>query len=172
MINKVLSRCAPVLMIAVVAGLGFADEPQQKQSPKSPSIEGTYKLVSRKLSDGTTLSGSDIVGLLTYTKTHRNFNIAWKDNAGKHKSFSVVSTYQLSAKEYTETTLLIISNDEIDGAGINYTMTGSTQTVPVTMNAGRIAFKMPFDPVSAVFEGNAFTGTNQGVFVDSWIKVD
>ena len=172
MISKVLSRCAPALLIAVLATLGFADEPQQKQSPKSPSIEGTYKLISRKLSDGTMLRKPDIVGLLTYTKTHRNFNIAWKDSTGKHKSYSVVSTYKLTSTNYTETILLIISNDEKGGEGIKYTMTGSTQTVPVTMKDGRIAFKMPFDPVSAVFQGNTFTGTNEGVFVDSWKKVD
>ena len=117
------------------------------------------------------LSGPDIVGLITYTKTHRNFNIAWKDNTGKYRSYSVVSTYKLTSTEYTETALLIISNDEIGGKGITYTMTGSTQTVPVKMDGGRIEFKMPFDPVSAVFDGDKFIGIREEVFVDSYEKV-
>jgi hypothetical protein len=44
-------------------------------SAQTPSIEGTYQLISRKLSDGTVLSPPHIMGLFTYTKTHRNFNI-------------------------------------------------------------------------------------------------
>jgi hypothetical protein len=36
-------------------------------SAQAPSIEGTYKLLSRKLPDGTTLSPPNIMGLFTYT---------------------------------------------------------------------------------------------------------
>ena len=45
-------------------------------SAQAPSIEGTYQLISRKLPDGTMLSPPDIMGLFTYTKTHRNFHIS------------------------------------------------------------------------------------------------
>lgn len=172
MISKVLSCCATALFIAGVANPGSAAEPQKEESPKFPSIEGTYKLVSRKLSDGKVLTGPDIVALITFTKTHRNFNVAWKDSTGKHRSYSVVSTYKLTSTEYTETALLIISNiDETGDKGITYTMTGSTQTVPVKMEGGRIEFKMPFDPVTAVFEGDKFIGIREGVFVDTYEKV-
>ena len=58
------------------------------------NIEGTYKLVTRVLSDGTRLKAPDIVGLMTFTKTHRNFNLVWVDKDGKHFSYSVVSTYK------------------------------------------------------------------------------
>ena len=46
-------------------------------------IEGTYQLVSRKLPDGTVQSPPNIMGALTYTKTHRNFNVIWKEAQGK-----------------------------------------------------------------------------------------
>ena len=51
------------------------------------------------------------MGLWTYTKTHRNFNIVQKDAAGKFRSFSLVSTYTLTATEYTETLLFSIRTD-------------------------------------------------------------
>ena len=35
------------------------------------------------------LSPPDIMGLFTYTKTHRNFNIVLKDATGNFRSFSV-----------------------------------------------------------------------------------
>ena len=170
MISKVLSRCAAASVIAGIASLGFAAEPHQEPSPP-PSIEGTYKLLSRTFSDGKVLGGHEVVGLFTYTKTHRNFNIAWKDSAGKHWSYSLVSTYTLTATQYTETILASILNDEIGGKGITYAMNGSTQHVPVDVNGGRIEIKMPFDPVTAVFDGDKLICTRDGEFVDSWEKV-
>lgn len=166
MITKAFSCCAAVSLIVGMATIGIAAE-----SAKAPSIEGTYKLVSRKLQDGKVLSGQEVVGLFTYTKTHRNFNIAWKDSAGKHWSYSVVSTYKLTSTQYTETILFSILNDEIGGKGTTYTMNGSPQTVPVKMTAGRIEIKLPFDPVTTVFDGDVLTSTNEGVFVDRWEKV-
>ena len=59
---------------------------------QTPSIEGTYQLVSRTLPDGTVLKPPDIMGLFTYTKTHRNFNIVIKDAMGKFYSYSLVPT--------------------------------------------------------------------------------
>jgi len=75
---------------------------------QTPSIEGTYQLVSRKLPDGTVLKPPDIMGLFTYTKTHRNFNIVIKDAMGKFYSYSLVSTYKLTPTEYSETRLFSI----------------------------------------------------------------
>jgi len=167
MISKILAGCAAAALIAAIANPGFAAE-----SAKAPSIEGTYKLVSRKLADAKVLSGQEVVGLFTYTKTHRNFNLAWKDSAGKHWSYSVVSTYKLTATEYTETRLVSILTDEISGKGTTYDLAGSTRKVPVKVSGGRIEIQLPFDPVTAVFDAAGLTGTNnEGLFVDRWEKV-
>jgi hypothetical protein len=136
------------------------------------NIEGTYKLVVRKLPDGTRVMAPDIMGLMTFTKTQRNFNIVWKDKDGKHFSYSLVSTYKLTGSEYTETVLFSIMNDEISGKGLTYTMSEQTATVPVKMDEGKIEFKMPFDPVTAVFDGTRFIGTSEGQFTDYWEKVN
>src|SRR2546423_4340237 len=77
---------------------------------QTPSIEGTYQLISRTLPDGTVLKPPDIMGLCTYTKSHRNFNFVQKDAAGKFLSGSRVSTYKLTATEYSETLLFSIVN--------------------------------------------------------------
>ena len=63
---------------------------------QAPSIEGTYQLISRKLPDGTVLKPPDIMGLCTYTKSHRNFNFVQKDATGKFLSGSRVATYRHS----------------------------------------------------------------------------
>jgi hypothetical protein len=139
-------------------------------SAQAPSIEGTYRLVSRKTPDGTMLRPPDIMGLFTYTKTHRNFNIAQKDAAGKFRSFSLVSTYTLTATEYTETLLYSIRTEQIGGKEPIYDVSGQTGRAPVTVEGGRIQFKSPFDPPSFVFEGNTLTATLDGR-VDVWEKV-
>ncbi|MBI5058205.1 hypothetical protein HZB60_00310 [candidate division KSB1 bacterium] len=142
-----------------------------------PSIEGTYKLTSRKLADGTTLGEKDLHGLYTLVDGHRNFNVGWMDPSGKHFSYSMISTYKLTDKEYTETVVFSVMNDEIGvmpgskpGTGPVYAM-GETKTVPVTVEGSKVSFRAPFDPPALVFDGNTITGTLEGVFVDTWEKV-
>jgi hypothetical protein len=115
------------------------------------------------------LKPPDIMGLFTYTKNHRNFNIVQKDATGKFASYSLVSTYKLTLTEYSETLLFSIRTDQIGGNDIVYDLAGKTQSVPVKMEGGRIEFKPPFDPPTFVFEGNKLTATREGR-VDVWEK--
>jgi hypothetical protein len=138
---------------------------------QAPSIEGTYQLVSRKLPDGTVQRPPNIMGALTYTKTHRNFNVIWKDAQGKFFSYSLVSTYKLTPTEYSETILFSILNDQISGKEVVYNLSRPTQSVPATVEGNRTQFKLPFDPPSVVFEGDKMTATAEGQFVDVWEKV-
>jgi hypothetical protein len=160
-------QCWALSGVLVIMGLLFA----LSAGAQTPSIEGTYQLVSRKLPDGTVLKPPDIMGLFTYTKTHRNFNIVIKDATGKFYSYSLVSTYTLTPTAYSETRLFSILNDQVGGKDIVYDLSGKTQSVPVKMAGGRIEFKPPFDPPALVFEGNRMTATLEGGFVDVWEKV-
>lgn len=135
-------------------------------------IEGTYQLVTRVLPDGTRMQAPEIMGLLTFTKTHRNFNVVWLDKDGKHFSYSLVSTYKLTESEYTETVLFSIMNDEIGGNGLTYTTSEQTATVPVKISDGKLEIKMPFDPVTIVFNGDRFVATSEGQFTDYWKKIE
>jgi len=137
---------------------------------EQPTIEGTYRLVSRQLPDGTRLRPPEVMGLFTYTKTHRNFNIVQQDAAGQFRSFSLVSTYTLTPTEYTETLLYRIRTDQSGGKEPVYNLSGRTGRAPVTVEGGRIRFKPPFDPPSFVFEGNRLTATLEGR-IDVWEKV-
>jgi hypothetical protein len=157
--------------VGIVMGMIGDQILHAQQASPAPTIEGTYKLISRKLPDGTTQSPSAIMGLLTYTKSYRNFNIVWKDDTGKFFSYSLASTYKLTPTEYSETLLFSILNDQIGGRDIVYDLSGKTQSVPVKVDGGRLQFKLPFDPPSVVFEGDKMTATAEGRFVDVWEKV-
>jgi hypothetical protein len=162
----------PILLILTLA-LSFAGEPPTPQASSAPSIEGTYQLISRKLPDGTVLKPPDIMGLNTFTKSHRNFNFVQKDATGKFASFSFVSTYKLTATEYSETVLFSIRTDQIGGKDIVYDLSGQPRSVPVTVEGGRIQFRSPFTLRSFVFEGNKWTSTTENnTNVDVWEKVE
>jgi hypothetical protein len=135
---------------------------------QTPSIEGTYQLISRKLPDGTVIKPPDIMGLSTNTKSHRNFNIVQKDATGKFSSTSRVSTYKLTATEYSETVLFSIVNDQIGGKDIVYDLSSQTRSAPVTVEGGRIQFKSPFNQRSFVFEGNKWTSTAENRFMSTF----
>ena len=162
----------PMLLILTLA-LSFAGESPTPQASSAPSIEGTYKLTSRQLPDGTRLSPPNIMGLWTYTKTHRHLNTIRKDATGKFASFSIVSTYTLTATEYTETLLFSLRTDQASGKDPVYDLSGQTQRVPVTADAGRLQFTLPFEPRALVFEGNKIAATAaNNANMDIWEKVD
>ncbi len=143
--------------------------------PKPPSIEGTYRLVSRDLPDGSNQVPPAINGLLTFTKAYRNFNIYWKDARGKVFSVSYTANYALTPTEYREKSIFFLTDDEISGKGVTSDLSAPSGTSPVTINGQRIAWKMPLhgEP-DIVFEGSTATATGHGdfgTFVDHWARV-
>lgn len=170
--HSTLVRTTVPMFLVLTLALSFAGIPPTPQASSAPSIDGTYKLSSRKLPDGTVLKPPDIMGLQTYTKSHRNFNVIWKDATGKFFSYSLVSTYKLTPTEYSETMLFSILTDQIGGKDIVYDLSGKTQSVPVKIDGGRLQFKLPFDPPAVVFEGDKMIATAEGRFIDVWEKVD
>ena len=163
----------PMLLVLTLGALSFAGEPSKPQASPAPSIVGTYRLVSRQMPDGTMLRPPEVIGLFTYTKTHRNFNILQKGATGQWGSFSVVSTYTLTPTEYTETLLYSVRTDLASGKDPVYDLSGETRSAPVTVDGGRLQFKAVFEAVTFVFEGNRLTATrDRDGGVDVWEQVD
>ena len=162
----------PMLLVLTLA-LSFAGIPPTPQASSAPSIEGTYRLVSRQFPDGTMLKPPEVMGLFTYTKTHRNFNILQKGATGQWGSFSVASTYTLTPTAYTETLLYSVRTDLASGKDPVYDLSGETRSAPVTINGGRLQFTLPFEPRALVFEGNKITATAANhANIDTWEKVE
>ena len=117
------------------------------------------------------LKPPDIMGLWIYSKEDRIFNFIRKDASGKFASLSLVSTYKLTATEYSETLLFSIRNNQIEGKGIVYDVLEKTRSVPVKIESGRIQFKLPFERPMVMLETNKITATGEGGIVDVWEKV-
>jgi len=137
---------------------------------QAQEMDGTWKLVMRKLPDGTTLTAPAVLGTYTIHRDLQNLNVFWHTPEGKPASYARISTYKISDTDYSET-VLFIALDDGSGKAPTYNLTGKTETTPVTRQGSRIAFQLPFGEPSAVFDGDKFTATLEGQFVDYWERV-
>ena len=133
-------------------------------------IDGTWKLVMRKLPDGTAQVPPAILGSNIFHNGLRNIIVFWHTPEGKPASVSEISTYKISETNYTATMLFRAFNDG-SGKPTTYDLTGATETAPVTREGGRVAFTLPFGEPSVVFDGDKLTATMKGQFVDYWERV-
>ncbi|MGH7563804.1 MAG: hypothetical protein ACREK5_05220 [Gemmatimonadota bacterium] len=136
-------------------------------------LEGTYRLVSRDLADGTTVTPPDIQGMLTFTDRYRNFNIYWTDADGNATSISIIAEYELTEDTYTETNIYTLTNDEIGGTGVSYDLSSTSGSSPVTRGDGTLSMTLPLrDEPAVVFTDAGLTATREGAFVDHWEEVE
>ncbi|NUO84233.1 hypothetical protein HUU05_29520 [candidate division KSB1 bacterium] len=168
--TKRFLQVAIAVMAMAFANLNLAGELQNNS--KAPNLEGTYKLITRQLPNGKMQTAPEVIGLITYTKTHKNFNVMWKGANGKLHSYSLVSTYKLTDTEYQETVLYSVVTDEAGGQKINYDLSGHSRSVPLSVNGSRLEFKMPFDASSVVFDQHWITTKTEGVYTDYWERVE
>jgi len=82
-----------------------------------------------------------------------------------------MSTYQLTNTTYTETIGFALFNDPDNPDSPSYTLSGATQTVPVTRNGRAVSYKLPFDLPTIEVEGDRLVASVPGAFVDHWEKV-
>jgi hypothetical protein len=151
---------------------GETEQDATASNEGSPAIQGTYSLVSRELPDGTTLTPPRIMGLLTYTQTHRSITVFGEDASGKFFAMRGAS-YTLSPTEYTETVLFRATNlsaSASDRTEIDYDVPAQPLSTPATVTGNRIEFRVPDEPVFA-FEGATVVATQEGQFVDTWERV-
>ena len=142
----------------------------EARAQQAQELEGTWKLVMRKLPDGTTQVPPAVLGTYTTHNELQNLNVFWHTPEGKPVSFSRVSTYKMSDADYTET-LVFSAMDDGSGKAPVYDLTGKTVSTPVTHQGPRLAFQLPFGEPALVYEGDKLTATLDGEFIDYWERV-
>ena len=162
-----LALATSAVIFCVGMGFGFG---ASNASSAAPNIEGTYMLEYRETSDGKKIMAPEIVGMLSFSKNVRNFNVYWI-SGGKPSSISMVAKYTLSDKEYTEDCMYYAQN--MDGKGIAYETTATHGVSPVTMKDGAIGFTPALhgEPMLSITK-SGMTATRTGVFTDHWKKMD
>ena len=133
-------------------------------------IDGTWKLVMRKLPDGTVQMPPTVQGRFTIKNGVQQLVVFWPTPEGKPASLSEIDRVELSETEIAATAVLVIFDDG-GGKPPVYTVGGETKRSPVTRQGGRVSYQHPVHPPFVVREGDKITATLEGVFVDYWEKV-
>ncbi|HTT40444.1 MAG TPA: hypothetical protein VMH32_22550 [Burkholderiales bacterium] len=132
--------------------------------------EGTWRLVMRKLPDGTVQIPPTVYGMGTTKNGIYQLIVFWPTPEGKPASLSSLSEWQWSEREVAVTPLLVIFDDG-SGKPPVYTVGGETKRAPVTRQGARVSYQHPIDPPFVVREGDKATATLEGVFTDYWERV-
>jgi hypothetical protein len=170
-INRSIRRFCVVLGLAGLA-LGLSQVAGAAPPMKAPSIDGTYRFVSRDLPDGTKVDPPGVIGLMNLSHGYRNFTITWQEANGKRTSMSYMAKYTFTPTEYTETSLYYAFDDQASGKPITYDLTETTKSAPVTEKNGEISVTFPHNGEPAVvFDSKGMTASRPGVFVDHWVRV-
>ncbi len=127
--------------------------------------DGTYRLVARKLSDGTVLTPPAVQGMGTLKNGVYQLTLFWRTPDGRR-----ISKWNWSETEVAATPLVFFIDDG-SGAPPVYEWGGETRRVPVTRRGRRVSHQHPLDPVYMVWDGDKETATIEDVLVDTWERV-
>ena len=133
-------------------------------------LEGTWQLVMRKLPDGTVQTSPTVHGMSTFKNGVNQLIVFWPTPDGKPASLSQVSKWEWSETAVAVTPVLVIFDDG-SGKPPVYTVGGERKSAPVTKQGGRISYQHPINPPFIVREGDKWTATREGVFIDYWERV-
>ena len=155
------SRCLVMGLILALAPatLTWADE-----------MEGTWRLVMRKLPNGTIQTPPTVRGLANIQHGVEQTIVFWQTPEGKPASLSQIDQFELSETQVVATPLLIIFDDG-SGKPPVYSVGGETKRSPVIRQGGRVSYQHPTHPPFVVREGDKLTATLEGAFVDYWEKL-
>ena len=149
---------ALIISLALCTGIYAAD------------MDGTWRLVSRKLPDGTVLSPPTVQGMSSTKNGMNQLIVFWPAPDGSSASLSSISKWEWSETEVAATPMLVIFDDG-SGKPPVYAVGGETKRMPVTRHGGQMSYQHPIDPPFIVWDGNKMTATIEGVFVDYWERV-
>ena len=138
---------------------------------ETPSIDGTYELTERVMTDGTVRRFPEIVALYTMAGGQFSLNLFVKNRDGTVASESTVGRYTFSADKYCEWIVYTIRNN-LDKPGVtNEAPTVTEHCTRVISKDGRFNFSPPGEGVEVSFGAEGFTAKIGGEFVDHWKKI-
>jgi hypothetical protein len=147
------------VVVALSVSVAYADNP-----------EGTYRLVTRTLADGTVLTPPAVQGMGTFKNGVYQLTLFWRTPEGTTAALSRLAEWRWSETEVAATPLALMFDDG-SGKPPIYEWGGETRRVPVMREGSRVSHPHPLDPVYMMWDGDKETATIEGVLVDHWERV-
>jgi hypothetical protein len=150
---------AGVIVSLTLCASGYAQNP-----------DGTYRLVMRKLADGTIITPPALHGMGTFKNGVYQLTLFWHTPDGKTAALSRISEWTWTETEVAAKPLAFMFDDG-SGKPPIYEWGGEVNRVPVKRQGTRISHQHPLDPVYMIWDGDKEIASIEGVFEDPWERV-
>lgn len=125
-----------------LAGLVLVASPPASAG-REKALVGSYKLVKRVTKDGKTLEGPEILGFMTFTRTHRTVIMKWNGGSESPTSIALIATYTLSGEKYCETEIYGVEGN-LRAPGVAYdTLPAEPTCTAAISDASGLSFDVP-----------------------------
>jgi len=159
----------PLALAASLAGIAFAVSPYVFAGGEK-ALVGSYALVKRVAKDGTTLTGPEVLGFMTFTKTHRSIIMKWNGSSETPASIALIATYTLSGEKYCETvTYGVEGNLRTPGVSYDTPSTAPACTAAIS-DASGLSFDVPNERLRLRVVRDGIIATTPR-WTDYWEKV-
>ncbi len=148
-----------IMLSLTLCASGYAQEPN-----------GTYRLVMRKLADGTVLTPPALQGIGTFKNGVYQLTLFWHTPEGKTAALSRISEWTWYETEVVAKPVAFMFDDG-SGKPPIYEWGGEVKRVPVKREGTRISHQHPLDPVYMIWDGDKEIASIEGVFEDHWERV-
>ena len=141
-----IERLRRTVFLATLAGLVLATSPPASAG-REKALVGSYKLVKRVTKDGKTLQGPEILGFMTFTRTHRTVIMKWNGGSESPTSITLIATYTLSGEKYCESEIYGVEGN-LRAPGVAYdTPSAAPVCTAAISDASGLSFDVPNEPL-------------------------
>ena len=107
------------------------------------ALVGSFALAKRVAKDGTTVTGPDVIGFLTFTKTRRTVIMKWKAADGSPVSIAFIGDYTLAGEKYCENVVYGVQSN-LGAPGVSYDTPSATKACTTAISdASGLSFDVP-----------------------------
>ena len=128
--------------LASLAGIAVVTCPRA-DAVSVRALVGSYRLAKRVAKDGTTVTGSELVGFMTFTKSRRTVIMKWNAADATPVSIAFIAEYSLSGEKYCESVMYGVQSN-LGAPGVSYDTPSETKACTSAISdASGLSFDVP-----------------------------
>jgi hypothetical protein len=154
---------------AALVGLVLAAAPKAAAGDEK-ALVGSYALAHRVTADGKLQGPPDVVGFMTFTRTHRTVILKWNASDGTPVSLAFIAAYTLSGGKYCESVTYGVQSN-LGEPGVSYDTPTETKVCTTAISdAAGMAFDIPKEKLRLSVSRDGVLATTPR-WTDRWEKV-